>query len=247
VFWIVSCGKNSSFLLIMFRLDESSETKRKGGRKSRPPTRRNPPDAAASSQAAHGLFNRFLQLSQTTSTPSSAELSRKLLNGQRDKTSPELSRFGSVLQGFISKEVASLHKGGEGRNSSVAKSAKSSAGKAGGKKGVKVSGIKVINVDSSEEERKDPVADTVDVGLADESLTAMLLKGKNRKRGGGSKVKKCGKCAGCKQRVCGICAVCQDNPRFGGRWEHHKKKGCIGTVLQVVTYQNIFSDVTTSN
>jgi hypothetical protein len=147
-----------------------------------------------------------------------------------------LSRFGSVLQGFISKEVASLHiKGGEGRNSSAAKSAKSGAGKGGGKKGVKVSGIKVINVDSSEEERKDPVADTVDVGLADESLTAMLLKGKNRKRGGGSKVKKCGKCAGCRQRVCGICVVCQDNPRFGGRWEHHKKKGCIGTVLQVVT------------
>jgi hypothetical protein len=219
-------------LVNVVRLDESSETKRKGGRKSRPPTRRNPPDAAASSQAAHGLFNRFLQLSQTTSTPSSTELSRKLLNGQRDKTSPELSRFGSVLQGFISKEVASLHiKGGEGKNSSAAKSAKNSAGKGGGKKGVKVSGIKVINVESSEEERKDdPVADTIDVGLADESLTAMLLKGKNRKRGG-SKVKKCGKCAGCRQRVCGTCVVCRDNPRFGGRWEHHKKKGCIGTVL----------------
>jgi hypothetical protein len=43
-----------------------------------------------------------------------------------------------------------------------------------------------------------------------------------------TKFKKCGKCAGCRQRVCGTCVVCRDNPRFGGRWEHHKKKGCIG-------------------
>jgi hypothetical protein len=175
------------------------------------------------------------------------------------KTSPELSRFGSVLQSFISKEVASLHKKpsriviSQLEASSTGDSAETSIAnqtRTGGKNSTKLTNgsgrggktrkpAAALSASSengtSEDVDHDGHERSVDVAVREDTL-AQLLKRTAQKRKKKAEAalmlpKKCGKCVGCKQPVCGSCSVCRDNPRFGGRWEHHKKKGCKGTVL----------------
>lgn len=66
---------------------------------------------ASAAVTTGGLFNRFLQLSQTTAAAarsSTPQAGSKSAASAATKVSPELTRFATGLHGIISREVATL-------------------------------------------------------------------------------------------------------------------------------------------